>query len=134
MEHLPCWHESKAKKLPEEQAAAFHQTMAQLLVLSGKARHDIQMTMAFFTTRVKCSDEDDWGKIRRVLQYLNGTKELSLNLSAENLEIVYWYINASYAMHEDCKGHTGTMMNMNRGEATSFSRKQKTNSRSSTKG
>jgi hypothetical protein len=50
------------KKLPEEQAAAFHWTTAQLLFLSGRARRDIQTAVAFLTTRVKQPDEDDWGK------------------------------------------------------------------------
>jgi hypothetical protein len=39
--------------LPEEQASAFHRTTAQLLFLSGRARRDIQVAVAFLTTRVK---------------------------------------------------------------------------------
>ena len=58
------------KKLPEEQAAAFHRTTAQLLFLSGRARRDIQMAVAFLTTRVKSLDKDAWGKLKRVLRYL----------------------------------------------------------------
>ena len=42
----------KAQYLPEEQARAFHHTMAQLLFLSC-IRRDIQTTVAFLTTRVK---------------------------------------------------------------------------------
>lgn len=120
------------RKLPEEQAAAFHRTTAQLLFLSGRARRDIQTAVAFLTTRVKGPDEDDWGKLKRVLKYLNGTLDLGLCLSVENLGIVRWYVDASYATHEDCRGHTGAMMTLGKGAAISFSRKQKTNARSST--
>eukprot|EP00804_Cyclotella_cryptica_P003530 CCRYP_002153-RD/>CCRYP_002153-RD protein AED:0.77 eAED:0.38 QI:0/0/0/1/0/0/3/0/416 len=120
------------KKLPEEQAAAFHRTTAQLLFLSGRARRDIQTAVAFLTTRVKQPDEDDWGKLKRVLRYLNGTKEMGLRLGVENMGLVRWYVDASYATHEDCKGHTGAMMTMGTGAAISISRKQKTNARSST--
>jgi hypothetical protein len=49
---------SEAKYLPEEQARAFHHTMAQLLFLS-RVRRDIQTTVAFLTTRVKHPNNDD---------------------------------------------------------------------------
>jgi hypothetical protein len=122
------------RKLPEEQASAFHRTVAQLLFLSGRARRDIQTAVAFLTTRVKSPDKDDWGKVKRVLKYLNGTKDLGLTLSLDNLGIVRWYVDASFATHADCKGHTGAMMTLGEEAAVSFSRKQQTNARSSTEG
>jgi hypothetical protein len=51
-----------ARKLNEEQALAFHHTVAQLLFMATRARQDIQTAVAFLTTRVKRPDEDDWGK------------------------------------------------------------------------
>ena len=65
--------ENSDKVLPEEQAVQFHHTVAQLLFLSARARRDIQTAVAFLTTRVNQPDEDDWGKLRRVILYLNGT-------------------------------------------------------------
>ena len=118
--------------LPNEQASMFHRSTAQLLFLSGRARRDIQVAVAFLTTRVKHPDEDDWGKLKRVLRYLKGTADLSLNLSADGFHIIHWYIDASFAAHDDCKGHTGAMMTMGDGAAISFSRKQRINARSST--
>ena len=38
-------------KLSEEQAQIFHHTTAQLLFLSSRARRDIQLAVAFLTTR-----------------------------------------------------------------------------------
>jgi hypothetical protein len=38
---------SLAKVLPEEQAMAFHRTMAQLLFLSARVRQDIQSPLLF---------------------------------------------------------------------------------------
>ena len=63
---------SLAKVLPEEQAMAFHRTTAQLLFLSARARRDIQPATAFLTTRVRSPDEDNWDKVKRVLNYLKG--------------------------------------------------------------
>ena len=43
---------SLAKVLPEEQAMAFHRTIAQLLFLSARVWQDIQPATAFLTTQV----------------------------------------------------------------------------------
>ena len=64
--------------------------MAQLLFLSCRARRDIQTAVSFLTTRVKAPDEDDWGKLKRVLRYLRGTLYLKLRLSVDNLTSSIW--------------------------------------------
>ena len=73
--------EKEARKLSEEQALAFYHSVAQLLFMATRARQDIQTAVAFLTTRVKSPDEDDWGKLKRVLKYLNGTRYLKLRLT-----------------------------------------------------
>jgi hypothetical protein len=59
------------------------------------ARRDIQTAVAFFifTTRVKSPDEDDWGKLKRVLKYLNGTRYLKLRLTVESIGMLKWYVD-----------------------------------------
>ena len=121
---------TEATFLPEEQARAFHHTTAQLLFLS-RVRRDIQTTVAFLTTRVKCPDNDDWGKLRRVLKYLHSTRSLKLTLFAESLSNIVWYVDASHQLHDDCKGHTGSLLIFGRGAATSSSTKHKIPSKSS---
>ncbi len=103
--------EKEAQKLSEEQALAFHHTVAELLfmVMATRARRDIQTAVAFLTTRVKSSpDEDDWGKLKRVLKYLNGTKYLKLRLTVESLGMLKWYVDGSHNTHWDMRGHGGT--------------------------
>ena len=126
--------ESEATYLPEEQAICFHRTTAQLLFVAPRSRRDIQLPVAFLTTRVKKPDEDDWEKLRRVLQYILGTLYLKLALKVEDLSTIRWYVDASYTVHPDCKGHTGAVMTLGKGATTSFSTKQKVNVRSSTEG
>jgi hypothetical protein len=70
--------EKEAKPLDKEQALAFHHTVAQLLFMATRVRQDIKTAVAFLTTRVKSPDKDDWGKLKPVLKYLNGTKYLKL--------------------------------------------------------
>jgi hypothetical protein len=124
--------EGEATFLSEEQAQQFHQVVAQLLFLSCRARRDIQTPVAFLTTRVKRPDTDDRGKVKRVLQYLKGTKSMPLNLSIDNLQYTKWFVDASHGVHVDCKGHTGAGMTLGKGAVMSSSRKQKINTRSST--
>ncbi len=121
----------EAHCLPESQAIAYHHTMAQLLFLS-RVYDDIQTAVAFLTTRVKTPDEDDWGKLKRVCKYLNGTGYLKLNLSAESLSIPCWYVDTSHHIHDDYRGHTGAILTFGAGAITSLSNKQKLNTKSST--
>ena len=93
--------ENEATYLPEDQAQKFHRTVAQLLFLSARARRDIQTAVAFLTTRVKKIDEDNWFKLRRVLKYFKGNISLKLTLKADELSIIKWYVDASYAINDD---------------------------------
>ena len=93
-----------------------------MLFMATRVRQDIQTAVAFLTTRVKSPDEDDWGKLKRVLKYLNGTKYLKLRLTVDNLAVLKWW---------DCKGHGGVMFSLGQGATSSYSRKLKLNMRSS---
>ncbi len=64
---------ASVKFLPEAQAQAFHHTVAQLLFLCKQTSQDIQTAVSFLTTCVKRPDEDNWGKLKQVLHYLDGT-------------------------------------------------------------
>jgi hypothetical protein len=92
----------KARALKEETTLVFHHTVAQLLFMLTRARHNIQMSVTFLTTRVKSPDKDDWGKLKRVLKYLNGTKYLKLKLSMDDLGLLKWYVDGLHNVHWDC--------------------------------
>ncbi len=66
------------------------------------------------------------------MKYLNGTKKLCLTLKADNLRVVKWYVDASFALHPNFKSHTGAIMTFDGGRVQSISRKQKLNTKSST--
>ena len=48
------------------------------------------------------------------------------------LDIGKWYVDASYVIHDDCKGHSGALVTLGQCTITSFSCKQKLNAKSST--
>jgi hypothetical protein len=123
-----------ATPLPEEQAILFHRFVARLVWVQARGRRDTQTPVSFLMTRVKAPDEDDWGKLKRVLQYIKGTLHMPLVLSAESMTMPKWWIDASYSVHHDMKGHTGAMLGFGQGMPISFSHKQKLNVKSSTEG
>ena len=71
-------------------------------------------------------------KLKRKLEYLKGTSNLCLRLKADNLQVVKWYVDASFAVHPDYRSHTGAAMTLDEGSIIAMSKKQKLNTRSST--
>ena len=96
--------------LSEEMAKQFHRTAAQLLFLCKRARPDVETLVSFLTTRVKQPDQDDWKKLRHGLMYLKGTLHMKRYLPADDLNNIIWWVDGSYGVHWDSKGHTGEMM------------------------
>jgi hypothetical protein len=114
--------EKDARPLDEERAVAFHHTMAQLLFMATRLQRDIQTAVAFLRTGVKNPDEDNWGKLKQVLKYLNGTKEMKLTISVNNLGVLKWYVDGLQNLHWDCKGHGGAMFTLGDGAVLSYSK------------
>jgi hypothetical protein len=128
--------EGQGKKLNEVCPDAYHMMVAKVLFSCKPARPDIiQPTIGVLCTRVKGPNEADWAKLVRLMKYLNGTREFKLTLSADNLHCINWYVDASFAVHPDYKSHTGATMSYGDGDGVvqSISRKQKLNTKSSTK-
>ena len=109
--------------LPEEQAAAFHHTMAQLLYILPRYRRYIHTTVAFLTTVVKKPDNDNWMKLNICLKYLKDTKYINLNISVCLLSIVKLWVDASYNTNDHYKRHTGATMTLGEGAVISMSNK-----------
>ena len=53
------------------------------------------MEVAFLITCSKITDEDYWGKLKRVLKYLKGMRALKLTLSIGYMSVVKWWVDAS---------------------------------------
>jgi hypothetical protein len=122
------------QKLDDEMADAFHHTVYQLLFTANHAHQDIQTAVSFLTTRLQAPDKNDWGKLKRILKYLNGTRHLKLTLCANQIKFaVHWYVDGSHQIHEDCRGQTGSRVTFGKGAVASSSNKMKCNTKSSTK-
>jgi hypothetical protein len=120
------------EKLDEETAQVFHHFVAKLLFLCKRVRPDIQTSVAFLCTRVKVPDCDNYKKLGRTMKYLRWTIGLPLILEADNLHIIKWWVDASYAVHPGMARHTGGMMTLGKGATYGTSTRQKINTKSST--
>ena len=118
--------------LDEEKAALFHKITMQLAYLSQRARPDLRTAISFLSTRVQAPDRDDYKKLARVVRYLRNTVTLKFKLRMDNSAMALWWIDASFTVHPDMKGHTGCTMSLGSGSAYSSSSKQKLVTRSST--
>ena len=85
----------------------------------------------FLTTRVRDPYEDDWKKLRPLLQYVKGKIRLALTLSRGSVNVVKWWVDASYTAHHDMRGHTGKTMSIGQFSIISMSTKQNLNTKSS---
>ena len=124
--------DEKSKLLDRSQKEYFHSIVAKLLYLSKRVRPDILLSICFLATRVQEPTEQDMNKLNRLMMYLNGTKELGLKISADNIINISAYIDASYGTHSDYKSHSGCTISMGRGVIYAKSNEQKLNSKSST--
>ncbi len=120
------------KLLKEKDRKLMHSLVAKLLFVSKRARPDIQVPISFLTSRVTKADEDDWKKLKRLLQYLQKTIDMPLTLSIDNLNIVKTWVDAAFAVHDDMRSHTGGTIMLGKGTFYASSKKQKLNTKSST--
>ena len=120
------------EKLQPNKAVEFHNIVAKTLYATKRARPDTCTSIAFLTTRVRTPDKDDWKKMVHLMKYVRGTREMPLILSANRSGILKWWVDASFAVHPNMRGHSGGGLSLGRGFPIVSSTKQKLNTRSST--
>ncbi len=103
------------------------------IYISKRTRPDILTAVSFLMTRVREPTEEEEKKLIKMLKYLHGTLDLTLTLTgSEEDMIVTAYIDASHAVHNDCKGQTGVAISVGNRTVYAKSSKQKLVVKSST--
>ena len=120
------------EKLSTTDAVLYHYLVAKLLYLGKRTRPDLLTAISFLCTRIQNPDVDDFKKLGRCLRYLRDSKHLSLTLEADDMTVIQWWIDASFATHPNCRSHTGATLSFGKGSVYSMSSKQQINTRSST--
>ena len=63
-------------------------------------------------TRVIAPDQDDCLKLAHLMMYIRGTIDLPLTLSANGTDMLKWYVDGSYVVHPNMRGHLGGGLSM----------------------
>jgi len=120
------------EKISQDKVVQFHNLVAKTLYATKRARPDTCTAIAYLTTRVREPDTDDWKKLCHMMRYLRGSRKMPLILSANGSHILKWWVDASFAVHPNMRGHSGGGFSMGRGMPIVGSNKHKMNTRSST--
>ena len=119
--------DNDSQSLPKDKAELFHFIVSKLLWVAKRGRLDIELS-----TRVSCSTEEDWKKLRRLLSYLQQTKDIYRILEVDDLEILQTWVYTSYATHEDMKSYIEVVMSISHDVIHNRYSKQKLNTKRST--
>jgi hypothetical protein len=106
----------------------FHSLTAKLLYLAKRARPDLLLAVSFFARRVQKPTKEDMSK----LQYLRANDSLGMRLQPDTCLQAYGWVDASFAVHQDMRSHTGAVLGLGKGPFWAKSSVQKLNSKSST--
>ena len=71
-------------------------------------------------------------EINPITVFFKETQNFVAELDTNDSQTIQWHVDASFAVHNDFKSHTGITMTLRKGTITSVSTKQKANARSST--
>jgi len=120
---------------PADSPGEFVSLVMAYLYVCTRARPDIFLAISYLCTRAKSPTKGDEEKLRRICAYIANTIDMVLVFTpSTEMKVVSW-VDASYAVHEDAKSHSGTVITagLERGSPVFVrSRKQKLVSRSST--
>jgi hypothetical protein len=114
-------------KLKQDKDVEFHNLVSNTLYSTKRSRSATCTAIAFLTTRVQAPDKDDWKKLVHLMRYIRGTRTMPLILSANGSGILKWWVDASFAVHPNMRGHSGGGLSLGRGFPIVSSTKQKLN-------
>ena len=110
----------------------FHSVVAKLLWVMKRGRPDIELAISFLCTRVSKPTTEDWNKLSRVLVFSNQTINNKRVIKAVDFSSMLTYVDASYAVHPNMRGHTGGTITIVRSVLHCKASEQKLNVDSST--
>ena len=105
--------DADSPKLQGVEATTYVSICMSLLFTCNRVRVDVFLHTSFLCTRLKEPTEQDMTKLMRVMEYINSTMNYGMAFSSGDKTLnVYAWIDASYAVHDDAKGHSGTVVSI----------------------
>jgi hypothetical protein len=126
-------HKDSSTVKPLRDPKKFLSLVMSAMFAGKRTRPEILPPVCILASRVQNPDEDDMKYLLRVFEYLNGSTDLGLRYKPDTIRLYYW-IDASYNLHRDSRGHTGIVATVGKHNAPIYvrSQKHKLHTRSST--
>ena len=105
----------KSPELNKQMSDIFHPIVAKLLYVSKRVCVDIGPTIVFLCMRVSEITQQDWEKLRQLLEYLNCTMKMKRILGSDSLRSMRTYVDVSHATHLDMNGNIGGLVSFRKG-------------------
>jgi len=105
----------KSPALSKEDREVFHSAVMQGIFLVKRGRPVAEPAFSYFSTRVKCSAEQDRSKLEKTLDYLLFAIDDVLIIEADSKNNSHWHADASFGMHSDMKSHAGAVFTLGKG-------------------
>ena len=75
----------------------------------------MQTLTASLCTLVKEPTGDDWGKLLQGMKFIQQTVNDKLLIHIDDIRLICWWVDASFAVHPDFRSHTGAVMSFGSG-------------------
>ena len=92
---------------PSSDPSGYRSTNMQLMYAATRTRPDILFATSILATRSQNPTEIDHERLRKILEYLHGTQTKLLTFVREGPLNPHAYVDASFNLHWDAKGHSG---------------------------
>jgi len=104
-----------------------------LLYVAKRTRPDILLGVTYLSRKCMKATTGDWKKLQRILLYLAWHPSLKIYIHEQNSDEMKFEIHcdASHLTHDDCRGHTGLILLLNKNFVVASSKKQSLNADSS---
>ena len=116
---------SESEALKTVDADKYRSIVAKVLYYAKHAAPETLTATSFLLSRAQSPTLQDWAKLIRLMKYINANPKRSIVLATNAKPSVKAYIDASFAVHPDCKSHSGCIISLGEGPIYVKSRKQK---------
>jgi hypothetical protein len=107
---------------PAQDPARFRSSLMRLLYVTSKTRFDLMFPVSVLAGRQQCCTERDEASLSNLIAYAQNTADLCLIINPTNASLSA-SADASYACHEDARGHSGIVCSI--GGTTIYARSTK---------
>ena len=94
------------EKLSPDKAKVFHNLVFKKLYTTNRARPDTWTPVVLLTSKLKEPDIDDWKKLAHLMNNIRKTRNLPLILGTGGAGILKLWIDTSFTVHTNMRGHT----------------------------